>query len=140
VKISCGWRTVRPTWADGRAYDLLCGRSVPGARTVRRLFDNLCQRHCCLCLVSRMDCGRSAPWERKVRWLISMLYQRLFVSGVVELLTADGPPLGRGRSAWAVTAISDMHLMHSVFVAYNGGQSGFCIADGPRSRRKECNG
>jgi hypothetical protein len=78
-----------------------------------------------------MDCGRSAPWEWTVRWLISMLYQRLFVSGVVELLTADGPLLGRGRSAWAVTASSDMHLMHSVSLAYNGGRSGFCIADGP---------
>jgi hypothetical protein len=54
-----------------------------------------------------------------------MLYQRLFVSGVVELLTADGPPLGRGRSARAVTASSDMHLMHSVSLAYNGGRSGF---------------
>jgi hypothetical protein len=84
---------------SGRAYDLLCGRSVPGARTVRRLFDNLNQRHCCLCLVSRMDCGRSAPLERTVRWLISILYQRLFVSGVVELLTANGPPLGPWRIA-----------------------------------------
>jgi hypothetical protein len=98
---------------SGRAYDLLCGRSVPGARTVRRLFDNLNQRHCCLCLVSRMA------------WLISMLYQRLFVSGVVELLTADGPPLGRGRSTRAVMASSDMHLMHSVSLVYNGGPFGF---------------
>jgi hypothetical protein len=40
---------------SGRAYDLLYGRSVSGARMVRRLFDNLNQRHCCLCLVSRMD-------------------------------------------------------------------------------------
>jgi hypothetical protein len=110
---------------SGRAYDLLRGRSVPGVRMVRRLFDNLYQRHCCLCLISRMDCGRSAPWERTVRWLISMLYQRLFVSGVVELLTAHGPPLGRGRSAGALTASSDMHLMHSVSLAYNGGRSGF---------------
>ena len=33
----------------------------------------------------------------------------MFVSGGVEHLTADGLPLGRGRSARAVTASSDMH-------------------------------
>jgi hypothetical protein len=108
---------------------MICSADRPrprdGPRTVRRLFDNSNQRHCCLCLVSRMDCGRSAPWEQTVRWLVSMLYQRLFVSGVVELLTVDGPPLGCGRSARAVTASSDMHLMHSVSLAYNGGRSGF---------------
>jgi hypothetical protein len=91
---------------SGRAYDLLRGRSAGY-------------------LISTMDCGWSAPWERTVRWLISMLYQRLFVSGVVELLIADGLPLGCGRSARAVTASSDMHLVQSVSLAYNGGLSGF---------------
>ena len=33
----------------------------------------------------------------------------MFVSGGVEHLTADGPPLGRGRSARAVMDSSDTH-------------------------------
>ena len=33
----------------------------------------------------------------------------IFVSGGVEHITADGSPLGRGRSARAVTASSDTH-------------------------------
>ena len=35
--------------------------------------------------------------------------EMMFVSGGVEHLTADGLPLGRGRSARAVTDSSDMH-------------------------------
>ena len=35
--------------------------------------------------------------------------EMMFVSGGVEHLTADGPPLGHGRSAGAVTASSDTH-------------------------------
>ena len=35
--------------------------------------------------------------------------ETMFVSGGVEHITADGPPLGRGRSARAVTASSDTH-------------------------------
>ena len=35
--------------------------------------------------------------------------ETFFVSGGEELITADGPPLGRGRSARAVMASSDMH-------------------------------
>ena len=35
--------------------------------------------------------------------------EKMFVSGGVEHITADGLPLGRGRSTRAVTASSDMH-------------------------------
>ena len=35
--------------------------------------------------------------------------ETMFVSGGVEHITADGPPLWRGRSAGAVTASSDTH-------------------------------
>ena len=35
--------------------------------------------------------------------------ETMFVSGGVEHLKEDGPPLGRGRSARAVTASSDMY-------------------------------
>ena len=35
--------------------------------------------------------------------------ETIFVSGGVEHITADGSPLGRGRSARAVTASSDTH-------------------------------
>ena len=35
--------------------------------------------------------------------------EMMFVSGGVEHITADGPPLGRGRSTRAVTDSSDMH-------------------------------
>ena len=52
---------------SGWAYDLCGGRSAPGARMVRLLFDNLYQRHCCLWWISRMNCGQSAPRERTVR-------------------------------------------------------------------------
>src|SRR6185312_14066 len=52
------------------------GRSAPGSRTVRRLFDNLYQRHCCLWWISRMNGGRSALEARTVRRLISKLFQR----------------------------------------------------------------
>jgi hypothetical protein len=36
---------------SGQACGLLCGRSAAGGRTVRRPFDNLNQKHCCLCLI-----------------------------------------------------------------------------------------
>ena len=35
--------------------------------------------------------------------------EMMFVSGGVEHINADGPPLGRGRSARAVTDSSDTH-------------------------------
>ena len=35
--------------------------------------------------------------------------ETMFVSGSVKHLTADGTPLGHGRSARAVTASSDTH-------------------------------
>ena len=35
--------------------------------------------------------------------------EAMFVSSGVEHITADGPPLGRGRSARAVTDSSDTH-------------------------------
>ena len=35
--------------------------------------------------------------------------ETMFVSGGVEHITAEGPPLGRGRSARAVMASSDTH-------------------------------
>ena len=35
--------------------------------------------------------------------------ETMFVSGGVEHITADGPPMGHGRSARAVTASSDTH-------------------------------
>ena len=35
--------------------------------------------------------------------------ETMFVSGGVEHITADGPPMGRGRSARAITASSDTH-------------------------------
>jgi hypothetical protein len=35
---------------SGQACGLLCGRSAAGAWTVRRPFDILNQKHCCLCL------------------------------------------------------------------------------------------
>ena len=49
----------------------------------------------------------------------------LFVSGGVEHITADGLPLGRGRSARAVTACSDTQSLHSDSLVYNGRQSDF---------------
>jgi hypothetical protein len=36
---------------SGQACSLLCGRSGAGVRTVRKPFDNLNQKHCCLCLI-----------------------------------------------------------------------------------------
>ena len=38
-----------------------------------------------------------------------VVLETMFVSGGVEHITADDPPLGRGRSARAVTASSDTH-------------------------------
>jgi hypothetical protein len=38
---------------SGQACSMLYGRSAAGARTVRRPFDNLIQKHCCLCLISK---------------------------------------------------------------------------------------
>ena len=38
-----------------------------------------------------------------------VILETMFVFGGVEHLTADGPPLGRGQSAMAVTASSDTH-------------------------------
>ena len=40
---------------------------------------------------------------------LRVVLEMMFVSGGVEHFTADGPPLGRGRSARAVTASSDTH-------------------------------
>ena len=51
--------------------------------------------------------------------------ETFFFSGGVELITVDGPPLGRGRSARAPTASSDTQSLHSNSLGYNGGQSGF---------------
>ena len=47
-----------------------------------------------------MNGGRSAG-------LFQIVPETMFVSGGVEHITADGPPLWRGRSAGAVTASSD---------------------------------
>ena len=41
--------------------------------------------------------------------LFQIVPETMFVSGGVEHITADGPPLGHGRSARAVTASSDTH-------------------------------
>ena len=49
----------------------------------------------------KLNCGRSAAEARTVRRLIKVIPETMLVSGCVELLTADGPPLGRGRSARA---------------------------------------
>ena len=35
--------------------------------------------------------------------------ETMFVSGGAEHITAEGPPLGRGRSTRAITASSDTH-------------------------------
>ena len=40
--------------------------------------------------------------------LFQIVPETMFVSGGVENITADSPPLWRGRSAGAVTASSDM--------------------------------
>ena len=64
-----------------------------------------------------MNCGRSAPGARTVRSggadgppaNFKVVPETNIVSGGVEHLTADGPPLGCGWSARAVTASSDMH-------------------------------
>ena len=49
----------------------------------------------------------------------------MFVSGGVELITADSPPLGHRQSARAVTASFDTQSLHSDLLVYNSGQSGF---------------
>ena len=49
-----------------------------------------------------MNGGRSAG-------LFQIVPEMMFVSGGVEHITADGPPLGRGQSTRAVTASSDTH-------------------------------
>ena len=65
-----------------------------------------------------MGHGRSTGQFRKHPEMIS-------VSGGLELITADGPPLGRGRFAKDVTASSDRQSLHSDSLVYNGEQSGF---------------
>ena len=65
-----------------------------------------------------MGHGRSTGQFRKHPEIIS-------VSGGLELITADGPPLGRGRSARAPTITSDMQSLHSDSLVSNGGQFGF---------------
>ena len=65
-----------------------------------------------------MGHGRSTGQFRKHPEMIS-------VSGGLELITADGPPLGRGRSARSVTASSDTQSLHSDSLVYKSGQSGF---------------
>ena len=62
--------------------------------------------------------GRSASQLRKCLETNS-------VSRGLELITADGPPLGRGRSARAPTASSDTQSLHSDSLVYKDGQSGF---------------
>ena len=51
--------------------------------------------------------------------------ETISVSGGLELITVDGLPLGRGRSARAVMASSDIQSLHSDSLIYNGGQFGF---------------
>ena len=49
-----------------------------------------------------MNGGRSAE-------LFQIVPETMFVSGGVEHITTDGPPLGSGRSTKAVTASSDTY-------------------------------
>ena len=49
----------------------------------------------------------------------------VFVSGGLEILNADGSPLGHGRSARAVTVSFDTQSLHSDSLVYKGGRSGF---------------
>ena len=39
----------------------------------------------------------------------NVVQETMFISGGVEHITVDGPPLGRGRSARVVTASFDTH-------------------------------
>ena len=78
------------------------GQSAHGARTVRRLISGLYQRGRFSGLGSKVKlrtvrfCGADGPQAN-----LKVVPETMLVSGGVELLTADGPPLGRGRSARA---------------------------------------
>ena len=105
-----GWRTVRPRWADGPPlYSKLVPERVSVGvgfkverRTVRQLISGLYQRGCFSGLGSKVKlrtvrfCGADGPQAN-----LKVVPETMLVSGGVELLTADGPPLGRGRSARA---------------------------------------
>ena len=78
-----GWRTVRPRWADGPPlYFKKCTRegvSLVGFKVERRTVH---------------------PWGADgLPTNLRFIPESLFVSGESDLLTADGPPLGRGQSA-----------------------------------------
>ena len=102
-------RTVHPWGADGPPANL---RFVP-----ERLF---------LWFGLKSELRTVRPWGANGPQANSFLDQRACLSLVKSVLfTADGPPLGRGRSARAVTASSDTQSLHSDSLGYNGGQSGF---------------
>ena len=80
-----GWWTVRPRWADGPP---LYFNFVPerlflwsGLKSLLRTVRSL---------------GADGPQAN-----LKVVPETILVSGGVELLTADGPPLGRGQSARA---------------------------------------
>ena len=75
-------RTVHPWGADGPPANL---RFVPD-----RLF---------LLFEQKSELRMVRPWCVDGPQANSILYQRACLSGESDLLTADGPPLGRGRSA-----------------------------------------
>ena len=57
-----------------------------------------------------LRCGLSIITQSALKLsLFQIVPETMFVSGGVEHITADGPPLGRGQSARAVTASSDTH-------------------------------
>ena len=94
----CTRKGVSLVWASK-----LNGRqSAHGAWTVRRLISDLYQRGCFSGLGSKVklrtvrSLGADGPQAK-----LKFVPETMFVSGGLELLTADGPPLGRGRSARA---------------------------------------
>ena len=102
------------------------GWSAPGARTVRRSFQVLYQRGCFSSLCLMVERRTVRPWGADGPPVIfKSVPETFFVSGGVELITADGPPVGRERSARAPTASSDTQSLHSDSLVYKGGQSGF---------------
>ena len=112
-----GWRTVRPRGADSPAQIggqsatvpeslqrlwWAGGQSGPGGRTVRHCFSILYQKGCLSGVGFKVELRTVRPWGADgPQANLKVVPETMLVSGGVELLTADGPPLGRGRSARA---------------------------------------
>ena len=111
-----GGRTVRHTnqictrdlWRLWWKSKLKGGRSAPWARTVHRSFQVLYQRGCFSGLGLMVERRTVRPWGADGPLAnFKVVPEMMFVSGGVEHITVDGPPLGSGRSARAPTASSD---------------------------------